>query len=234
MKKRTHRRRQKRTHTGTFFGLILAVFSFCVWWSVSSAETVDPGIGGGKGEIPKQAIRLRILAHSDRPEEQWIKRKVRDEIVREIGSWKRKPKTIEEARKTIRERLPKFQALAEQTLKKYGFSHPVLVRFGKVPFPTKLYGERLYPAGEYEALLIQIGDGKGENWWCVLFPPLCFIDMENGDAVDPNRRSGTFASIAPAEELLKTEKRWEDRELRKNPLEVRFLLWDKLKEWFGE
>ena len=59
----------------------------------------------------------------------------------------------------------------------------VKVEFGVVEFPTKLYGEFLYPAGEYEAILITLGEGKGANWWCVLFPPLCFLDFSNGVAV---------------------------------------------------
>ena len=68
-------------------------------------------------------------------------------------------------------------------MKEQGLQQTVKVEFGKAEFPTKLYGQFLYPAGEYEAIVITLGEGKGANWWCVLFPPLCFLDFSSGTAV---------------------------------------------------
>ena len=79
--------------------------------------------------------------------------------------------------------LPQLQQIAENVLIEENVNQSVKVEFGEVEFPTKLYGEFLYPAGEYEAILITLGEGKGANWWCVLFPPLCFLDFSNGVAV---------------------------------------------------
>lgn len=167
--------------------------------------------------IPEQAIRLRILANSDQVEDQWLKRKVRDQVVKEIQTWANRPNDIGEARQMIQSRLPRFQAIAEQTVRQYGYDYPVKVDFGQVPFPTKLYGENVYPAGDYEALRITIGQGKGENWWCVLFPPLCFIDMSNGDAVEPTPES-LSASLKPTQPASPKEER----------VQVRFFLLDQL------
>lgn len=83
----------------------------------------------------------------------------------------------------ITSHLPDIQATAEAVIKEQGLEQSVKVDFGQAEFPTKLYGQYLYPAGEYEAVIITLGEGDGANWWCVLFPPLCFLDFSNGTAV---------------------------------------------------
>lgn len=133
--------------------------------------------------IPNEAIRLRILANSDSESDQAIKRLVRDAVNAEITKWVAELTSIEEARHLIRSRLPEIQKIAESVVEKEQSSQSVKADFGKVDFPTKLYGQFLYPAGEYEAILITLGEGNGANWWCVLFPPLCFLDFSNGVAV---------------------------------------------------
>jgi stage II sporulation protein R len=133
--------------------------------------------------IPKEAIRLRILANSDLEEDQSLKRLVRDEVNANITKWVQELTSINDARSLIQSKLPEVQAIAEAVAKKEGSTQSINVEFGKVPFPTKLYGQFLYPAGEYEAILITLGEGKGANWWCVLFPPLCFLDFSSGVAV---------------------------------------------------
>lgn len=133
--------------------------------------------------IPKEAIRLRILANSDSEKDQEIKHIVRDVINEEISTWVQDLTSMEEARALIQSRLPEIERLAAEVLKEQNVQQDVRVDFGMVQFPTKLYGEHLYPAGEYEAILVTIGEGKGANWWCVLFPPLCFLDFSNGTAI---------------------------------------------------
>jgi stage II sporulation protein R len=133
--------------------------------------------------IPKEAIRLRILANSDLDADQALKRLVRDEVNANITTWVQELTNINDARAMLQSKQPEIQAIAESVVKREKSTQAVNVEFGKVQFPTKLYGEFLYPAGEYEAILITLGEGKGANWWCVLFPPLCFLDFSNGLAV---------------------------------------------------
>lgn len=133
--------------------------------------------------IPEDAIRLRILANSDRDEDQNVKRLVRDEVNKEITSWVSELEDKEEAKHVIKEGLPQLKEIAQDVLKEEGVTQDVVIEFGKVDFPTKLYGQFLYPAGEYEAVLITLGKGEGANWWCVLYPPLCFLDFSTGNAV---------------------------------------------------
>ncbi len=132
--------------------------------------------------IPEEAIRLRILANSDSPRDQWLKRQIRDQVNAEITEWVTELETIEFARDVIESQLDKIEEIVEYELTRLGITDSFTVEFDEVQFPTKLYGNVIYPAGIYEAVLITIGEGKGENWWCVLFPPLCFIDFANGDA----------------------------------------------------
>ncbi|SFS34863.1 stage II sporulation protein R [Marininema halotolerans] len=188
----------------------------------------------GKQSIPKQAIRLRILANSDRTQDQWLKRQVRDAILKEMGTWAQKPNTIEEARRMVRTHLPILQQIAKNTVDKHGYSYPVKMDFGKVPFPTKLYGDQIYPAGKYEALLVTIGEGKGDNWWCVLFPPLCFVDMSNGDAVPKDEKGGaTTQALASNQALAAPMQEVASSDQNKNTLEVRLFFLDSLEEFFS-
>ncbi|WP_139378332.1 stage II sporulation protein R [Mesobacillus jeotgali] len=132
--------------------------------------------------IPNEAIRLRILAESDLEKDQEIKRLVRDEVNKEITKWVQDLTSIESAREVIKSKLPEIQQIAEKVVAEQGSTQSVKAEFDKVQFPTKLYGQFLYPAGEYEAILITLGEGEGANWWCVLYPPLCFLDFSNGEA----------------------------------------------------
>lgn len=141
--------------------------------------------------IPDEAIRLRILANSDSKADQELKRLVRDEVNAEITMWVEDLTTIEAARNLIRNRLDKIEDIVQQTLVEEGQDQQFSVDYGTVNFPTKLYGNYLYPAGQYEAILISLGNAKGANWWCVLFPPLCFLDFSNGDAVNESATAET-------------------------------------------
>ncbi|MFF2458093.1 stage II sporulation protein R [Peribacillus simplex] len=133
--------------------------------------------------IPDEAIRLRILANSDAEKDQAVKRLIRDEVNEDITKWVAELTSLDEARDVITSHLPDIQATAEAVIKEQGMEQSVKVDFGQAEFPTKLYGQYLYPAGDYEAVIITLGEGEGANWWCVLFPPLCFLDFSNGTAV---------------------------------------------------
>ena len=133
--------------------------------------------------IPNEAIRLRILANSDLEADQHIKRLVRDAVNEQITEWVSELESIEAARSLIQSNLSEIERIAINIIEQENSTQDVEVSFGRVAFPTKLYGQFLYPAGEYEAILITLGEGKGANWWCVLFPPLCFLDFSNGVAV---------------------------------------------------
>lgn len=122
-------------------------------------------------------IRFHVIANSDSKPDQELKLEVRDRILEEVGEEFDSSKNIDESRKIIEENLNKIKNIAEDQIKKEGKDYKVEVSLGNDKFPTKTYGDLTLPAGEYEALKVVIGEGKGKNWWCVMFPPLCFVDI---------------------------------------------------------
>jgi stage II sporulation protein R len=165
---------------------LASVYIYCLLIGAIASlykEETAQSTSGQTQVIPDEAIRLRILANSDAEEDQELKRKIRDEVKGEITSWVQDLTSVEEARNVISSRLPELEDLAKQVMDEEGMSQSIKVEFNKVAFPTKLYGNFVYPAGDYEAVLITLGEGEGANWWCVLFPPLCFLDFSNGEAV---------------------------------------------------
>ncbi|MBD8069523.1 stage II sporulation protein R [Bacillus sp. PS06] len=171
--------------------------------SEPAAQGQDPLV------IPDEAIRLRILANSDSDKDQELKRKIRDEVNKEITLWVQELTSIDDARAEIKNRLDEIEVIVEEVLKRENSMQDYKVEFGNVDFPTKLYGKFLYPAGQYEAILITLGEGNGANWWCVLFPPLCFLDFSNGEAVDASE-----AELETEEEPVEEVKEKEEPEVK--------------------
>ncbi|MFT8322301.1 MAG: stage II sporulation protein R [Bacillus sp. (in: firmicutes)] len=182
--------------------------------------------------IPSDAIRLRILANSDSEEDQALKRKVRDAVNKEITTWVSELTSKEEAKKLLQSKLPEIQKIAEKVVEEESENQTVKVKFGKVDFPTKLYGEFLYPAGEYEAILITLGNGEGANWWCVLFPPLCFLDFSNGVAVSDgfDDKDGKKQEVKKEAKEVKQDKQEKQEKKKESPAKAEKENTKKVKE----
>jgi stage II sporulation protein R len=192
--------------------LVLIVFAIIVL--ISCWEFNRNNIALADSAIPEQSIRLRILANSDTVEDQMMKRRVRDAVIAQMNTWVKEPDGIERARRVVLEHLPVIDAIVKRELALYGYDYTVRVELRKVPFPTKMYGSRVYPAGDYEALRITLGRGEGQNWWCVLFPPLCFVDAVSGEAV--GKAAMSTNENRPSLQI-------------KSKKQIHFYLWDKTK-----
>ena len=129
-------------------------------------------------DIAEDLIRFHVLANSDLKKDQDIKLKVKDRVLKEITPFLRESKNIQETRKIIKNSQSNIIKIAEKILKENGENYGVATTLGSFPFPAKYYGRFSLPPGEYEAFRIVLGEGKGSNWWCVMFPPLCFINVE--------------------------------------------------------
>lgn len=119
-------------------------------------------------------VRLHVIANSDHPHDQKIKEQVRDQIVVQLGH----VFADMEQRQVcawILENKSAIQGIAHDVLKNAGCDYSVSVKFGVADYPTRLYGMAAYPAGKYKSLRIELGEGAGRNWWCIMFPPLCFV-----------------------------------------------------------
>lgn len=142
------------------------------------------GAAAASGDYTKAGIvRLHVLANSDTAEDQALKRKVRDAVVSYMKPYMLTSANRTEAEKILAAHLPAIQEIARDVVRDNGFDYPVQVELGKHPFPTKTYGNLSLPAGNYQAVRVLIGKAEGQNWWCVLFPPLCFVDATNALAV---------------------------------------------------
>lgn len=135
-------------------------------------------------EIPNEALRIRILANSNSEYDQMIKNNVKSEIQDYVYNLLKNTTNIEEARKIINSKLDNISNLTNLSLKKQNYPLPYSVNFGYNYFPEKVYKGITYDAGYYESLLITLGDGLGDNWWCVLFPPLCLLEAEESTEVE--------------------------------------------------
>ena len=129
-----------------------------------------------------EIIRFHIKANSDKEEDQALKLKIRDEILEEMKDKFENSKSIEETRSIILDNIDNIKSITENLIAKEGKDFPVEVSLGNRNFPTRKYGNITFPSGEYETLMVTIGEGKGKNWWCVMFPPLCFVDITHSNA----------------------------------------------------
>lgn len=130
-------------------------------------------LGREQAELADQVIRLHVIANSDSEEDQALKLEVRDRILERAQALYPEHATLEEARAALEESLPELSRIGEQTVKAAGYDYPVTAELTQCWFPTKEYEDFALPAGDYTALRIVIGEGEGQNWWCVAFPPLC-------------------------------------------------------------
>lgn len=125
-------------------------------------------------------FRLHVIANSDSDEDQNLKYIVRDNLINymneKTNTFTSKEDVIEYAKNHIED----LKNIAEMTVKDQGYNYPVTVEIGNFEFPTKTYGDISFPAGNYDALRVKIGNANGRNWWCVMFPPLCFVDVSTG------------------------------------------------------
>ena len=161
-----------------FFIIFLFILSFLLYTSFYSINI--------QKNISDKVIRLHVIANSNSAIDQSIKLKVRDEIVKNISPLLSNCSNIDESRAVLDNNLYKIEQIANTTLKKY-CNDKATASISNSNFPTKTYDNFSFPAGNYEALKVVIGEGKGENWWCVMFPPLCFTNSSvefSDDAIE--------------------------------------------------
>lgn len=140
------------------------------------------GVGSEKTGVNVEYLRLHIRAHSNAEEDQWVKYAVKEEISAYLTPLVATYTTRDQAVKGLNNNLTGIETVAEQTLAKKGFFYGANAEVRTEYFPTRVYEDYTLPAGEYLALIIELGEGVGDNWWCVVYPPLCFTSG-NGNTV---------------------------------------------------
>ena len=149
-------------------GVLLSLL-FAAHWTEGYADMIQKGIGG-------KVVRFHVLANSDSEADQALKLAVRDRVLQEYGDLLETCTSKEETLAALKNAQQEISETAEAEVLAQGYTYPVRVSLVREEVPFKKYGELIFPAGVYEALRMEIGEAKGKNWWCVLYPRLCFTD----------------------------------------------------------
>ena len=185
---------------------VLISVSFLIAWRISVNEASKKHICSAGSNL----IRLHVIANSDDPDDQALKYRVRDHVIIAMSDKFSNVNDVNQARKVVRENLGFIGQMAAKEAADSGETYPITVKTGSFMFPAKRYQGQMYdftlPAGNYEALRIILGRGEGANWWCVLFPPLCFIDpggvvQVKGASAQNKGESPALRKAAPAFKL---------------------------------
>lgn len=174
-------------------GILITGCSWKFFQEESTMETYN--INESLNEVtlaptPNQLIRFHVLANSDSEQDQALKRAVRDAILKEVSPQLAVSQSLDDSRQILKKVRPDMEGIGRSMVKAWGKDYMVYTEYGHFSFPTKSYGSLVLPAGDYEALRVVIGEGQGSNWWCVLFPPLCFIDIDHSTAVQVDGKVG--------------------------------------------
>lgn len=145
-------------------------------------------VNATSNDLKNNLFRLHVIANSDSKEDQNLKYIVRDNLLDYMNSLCANCSTKEEAISIAKEHINDFEKIATNTIIEHGYSYNISVEIGNFEFPTKQYGDISLPAGYYDALRVKIGEAKGQNWWCVMFPPLCFVDVTSGVVPEDSKK----------------------------------------------
>lgn len=160
------------------FLLLLLFTSICAFSYINTVSA----------HISESVFRLHVIANSNRFEDQNLKYLVRDKLIENMNTLAENCNSKEEVMALALEHLSDFEKIATSVVKENGFDYEVTCEIGNFEFPTKEYGDISLPAGFYDALRIKIGNAEGKNWWCVMFPPLCFVDVTSGVVPDESKK----------------------------------------------
>lgn len=174
-------------------GLVLLCFFLCA--AVLAARSEASRDDAKPAFNTSNLIRLHIVAPADDGPSSCLKLAVRDAILDEASALLEGAKNVREAETCIRANLDVIERKADEVVRRAGFSYPVRITLGKNQFPSVSYGRTSLPAGEYLSLSAAIGPAAGSNWWCVLFPPLCLVDVAQGCIIEAERRDGESVGV---------------------------------------
>lgn len=192
--------------------------------ALSLTALAVPKASGGK-DLSQNLIRFHVIANSDSLEDQQLKNNVRDAILDQVGERFKDAETVGEARNIVFASLSDIETAARKEIARKGKEYPVKAQLGQFDFPAKSYGRFTLPSGNYEAVKVVIGEGKGANWWCVLFPPLCFVDISNSVAVEPEAKK--VSKDIPNHEASQEKEEITGYELEAQPvIQFRFKLFE--------
>lgn len=164
--------------------IIILLILFFMYTSICAISYVN----AVSSNISNSVFRLHVIANSDSKEDQDLKYKVRDSLIDYMNAICKDVKNKDEAIQIAKEHTDDFYNIAKKTIEENGYNYDVTIEIGNFNFPTKTYGDISLPSGLYDALRVKIGNAQGKNWWCVMFPPLCFVNISSGIVPDDSKK----------------------------------------------
>lgn len=179
----------------------------------TSADALQEGIAS-------KILRFHVIANSDSEEDQTLKLEIKDAVVDYMKEILADAKSVEDTRAIVTAHTEEIKKIAQAHAAAKGFNYPVDVFIERRYFPVKSYGGYTFPAGEYEAICVELGEHSGKNWWCVMYPSLCFVDAVH--SVVPGETDQELRRILTAEEY---------QAVSQGEVKVKFTF--KILDWFS-
>lgn len=170
------------------FAIILAA-ALTAWVTVQRGLLVEARAETATEQLAGQVLRFHVLADSDSTRDQQIKMQVKEAVISYLQTEMAGEKTLDGTKQFVREHLNEIEEIAQQTVRDEGSGDGVTAELVTDEFPEKTYGDVTFPEGTYEALRIRIGNGEGHNWWCCLYPNLCFTDAVHAKVVPEDKQA---------------------------------------------
>lgn len=201
-------------------------------------------------DVKDSLIRFHVIANSDNEDDQNLKIKVKNEVIDYLYPYLNKSVSVDESRKIIQDNMENVKKIAEDIIRNNNYDYSVKVELDRENFPDKSYGNIILPQGNYEAFRIIIGSGEGKNWWCVMFPPLCFVDETkaeieygktenkinskqnvNSEIDNLNEQTEVNATINEKDENYSNNKSAQNIQENKNKIQIKFKIVEIVKSF---
>ena len=182
-------------------------------------------------DIKDKLIRFHVIANSDTEEDQNLKLKVRDKVVEALSEKWNGITSLDEAENVLKQNINYVNEIAKEVIEENNYTYEVNTMLSYENFPDKVYGDYVFPQGNYEAFRVIIGEGKGQNWWCVMFPSLCFVD-ESKNEVDSSELKDEIENIVPKNSNITNEDQQKNNESSNvnNGIKFKFKIVEVIKD----
>ena len=211
--------------------LTVLIFNGCQSIAINTKESSLELTELNYDDIKDKLIRFHVIANSDTDEDQNLKLKVRDKVVEALSEKLSNVNSLEEAENVLKENIDYVNEIAKEVIEENNYTYEVNTMLSYENFPDKVYGDYIFPQGNYEAFRVIIGEGKGQNWWCVMFPSLCFVD-ESKNSVDSSDLKEEIENIEPKNNETTNENNEKNKESSNvnNGVKFKFKIVEVIKE----
>ncbi len=227
-----------RVFRGAFFGILLGIVGGIAWGNLeyvnmksreSTTAILTMANNENVGDVTKSVLRFHIRANSDSVEDQMLKMNVKEYVLSVLQPIMESATDFQTAKNILSQKLPYIKTVVESYMQDQGYAYNAEVYFATEYFPLKQYGDATFPAGTYEALRIDIGEKEGQNWWCVVYPSLCFVDATHAELpMEDKEKLKQLLTPGEYEEVMQEGNAEEDKVF------FHFQIVDLIKKWLPE